>query len=168
MAYGIVVTEKMSGTYNAADLVSVRFTANNAPAAIENGNVVLVGALEPGSREVHVATAPQAGSPKANIALIATPEVIYDERLTGDLGNFRNEAGEIARGYILDKPHQWFAVTGDALDGGNARVVGALVELQDGTKLLAVAQATQNSTQIGVIRQVYTNKGKTYYAIETV
>lgn len=162
MAHAICITEKLSGTYNGVDLVSVRYNT-----AIDNGNVVLVGALETGSREIHTATAPAKNSPKANIALIASPEVIYDTILQSDLSNFENAAGEASRGYLLEKPHQIFAVTGEALDGTTARVVGAVVELQAGTKLIAVATATSGSTKIGEIVDIYTKKGKTYYAIET-
>lgn len=58
-------------------------------------------------------------------------------------------------------------LTGDVLDGTTARVVGAVVELQAGNKLLAVASNTEGSTKIGEIIDIYTKKGKTYYAIET-
>lgn len=171
MAHGICITEKMSGTFNGVDLVSLRYgtqaSSTFTPAEIDNGCVVLVGALETGSREVRKATVPTKNSNKANVALIASPEVIYDERLQGDLGNFYNEADAISRGYLLEKPHQIFAITGDVLDGTTARVVGAVVELQDGNKLLAVASNTEGSTKIGEIIDIYTKKGKTYYAIET-
>ena len=171
MAHGICITEKMSGTFNGVDLVSLRYgtqaSSTFTPAEIDNGCVVLVGALETGSREVRKATVPTKNSPKANVALIASPEVIYDERLQGDLGNFYNEADVISRGYLLEKPHQIFAITGDVLDGTTARVVGAVVELQAGNKLLAAASNTEGSTKIGEIIDIYTKKGKTYYAIET-
>lgn len=165
--HGICITEKLSGTFNGVDLVSVRYMVGNTPTAIDNGSVVEVGALEANSREVCKATAPKKNSAKAAIALIASPEVIYDERLQSDLGNFENEANAVSRGYLLEKPHQIFAVTGEVLDGDTARIVGAAVELQDGTKLLAVATNTQGSTKIGEIIEVFTKKGKTYYAIET-
>jgi hypothetical protein len=165
--HGICITEKLSGTFNGVDLVSVRYMVGNTPTAIDNGSVVEVGALEANSREVCKATAPKKNSAKAAIALIASPEVIYDERLRNDLGNFENEANAVSRGYLLEKPHQIFAVTGEVLDGDTARIVGAAVELQDGTKLLAVATNTQGSTKIGEIIEVFTKKGKTYYAIET-
>lgn len=165
--HGICITEKLSGTFNGADLVSVRYMANGNPAAIDNGCVVVVGDLEDGSREIRKATAPAKDSAKAAIALIASPEVIYDERLQGDLANFENEAGVAARGYLLEKPHQVFAVTGDVLDGGEARIKGAVVELQAGVKLLAAASNTSGSTQIGEIIDVFTQRGKTFYAIET-
>lgn len=165
--HGICITEKLSGTFNGVDLVSVRYMVGNTPTAIDNGSVVVVGALETNSREVRKATAPKKDSAKAAIALIASPEVIYDEHLQNDLGNFENEANAVSRGYLLEKPHQIFAVTGEVLDGDTARIVGAVVELQDGTKLLAAATNTQGSTKIGEIIEVFTKKGKTYYAIET-
>jgi len=165
--HGICITERLSGTFNGADLVSVRYMVGNTPTAIDNGSVVVVGAFETNSREVRKATAPTKTSAKAAIALIASTEVIYDERLQNDLGNFENEANAVSRGYLLEKPHQIFAVTGEVLDGDAARIVGAVVELQDGTKLLAAATNTQGSTKIGEIIAVFTKKGKTYYAIET-
>ena len=167
MAHAICITETMSGTKNGVDLVSAHYVVGGTPTAIENGNVVLIGAYETGSREIREATTPAKDSDKANIALVASPEVIYSDRLAGDLGNFINEAGAELRGYILEKPHQKFAVTGEALDGAAARIKGAVVELQAGTKLLAVAVATSGSTKIGEIIDVFTQKGKTYYAIET-
>ena len=165
--HGICITEKLSGTFNGADLVSVRYMVGSTPTAIDNGSVVEVGACEVNSREVRKATAPKKDSAKAAIALIASPEVIYDEHLQNDLGNFENEANAVSRGYLLEKPHQIFAVTGEVLDGDTARIVGAVVELQGSTKLLAAATNTQGSTKIGEIIEVFTKKGKTYYAIET-
>lgn len=58
-------------------------------------------------------------------------------------------------------------MTGDVLDGGEARIKGAVVELQAGVKLLAAASNTGGSTQIGEIIDVFTQRGKTFYAIET-
>lgn len=165
--HGICITEKLSGTFNGADLVSVRYMVGSTPTAIDNGSVVEVGACEVNSREVRKATAPKKDSAKAVIALIKSPEVIYDEHLQNDLGNFENEANAVSRGYLLEKPHQIFAVTGEVLDGDTARIVGAVVELQGSTKLLAAATNTQDSTKIGEIIEVFTKKGKTYYAIET-
>lgn len=165
--HGICVKENLSGTHNGVDLVSVRYMVDTTATAIDNGNVVLVGAFESNSREVRKATAPAKSSAKADIALIATSEVIYDERLQGDLANFVNEAGAVANAYRLEKPHQIFAVTSEALDGGAARIVGAVVELQAGTKLLAVESNTSGSTKIGSIVDVYTKRGVTYFAIET-
>ena len=67
--HGICITEKLSGTFNGVDLVSVRYMVGNTPTAIDNGSVVEVGALEANSREVCKATAPKKNSAKAAIAL---------------------------------------------------------------------------------------------------
>ena len=50
--HGICITEKLSGTFNGVDLVSVRYMVGNTPTAIDNGSVVEVGALEANSRQV--------------------------------------------------------------------------------------------------------------------
>ena len=63
--HGICITEKLSGTFNGADLVSVRYMVGNTPTAIDNGSVVEVGALEANSREVRKATAPKKDAAKA-------------------------------------------------------------------------------------------------------
>lgn len=167
MAHGICITERMSGTKNGVDFVTARYSVSNTATAIDNGMVVVIGAFEAGEREVRQASTPGKASAKAAIALVASPEVIYDSTLQGDLGNFQNEAGAELRCYLLEKPHQVFAITGDVLDGTTARIKGAVVELQDSTKLLAAASNTSGSTKIGEIVDVYTQKGKTYYAIET-
>ena len=44
MAHAICITETMSGTKNGVDLVSAHYVVGDTPTAIENGNVVLIGA----------------------------------------------------------------------------------------------------------------------------
>ena len=53
MAYGIVRTDNMYGTDVRAALVSIRYLGadGNTPTAIENGNVLKVGAHVAGERE---------------------------------------------------------------------------------------------------------------------
>ena len=167
MAHGVVRTDKLAGTDNRAFMSSVRFTASNNNAEIDNGNVVLLGALETGSREVYTATAPAANSPLKNIALVASPEVMYDERLR-NLDDFYNEAGKIARGYALHTG-DIFSVTKDALDGAAAPAVGHVVELKAGTKLNVVAAATgatAGSTVVGKIIDKNVVGRYTYFAIQ--
>jgi len=145
MAYACVRTDNMSGTTLGKDTVSVKYYVSTTPTAIENGNVVLVGDLMTGEREVRKATAPAANSPLGSIALIASEEVVKDKDVAF-LNEFRNEAGEIARGYRLAS-HDVFAVTADALAG--TAEVGSVIELQAGTKLKAVAELTSGSTKVG-------------------
>lgn len=167
MAYAVVRTDKMIGTDVRSELVSVRYQPSNVKTAIENGNVVKLGALETGSREIYKGATPAANDNITAIVLIATPEVMYDERKR-NLDEFINEAGAIARGYRLHK-HDIFSVTKDALDGAENPTVGDVVELKAGTKLnvkAATAGATGGSTVVGTIIDKNVVGRYTYFAIE--
>ena len=132
---------------------------------IENGNVVKVGALMTGEREVYKATAPAANTPITEIALIADPEVMYDERKKA-LYEFINEAGDIVRGYRLHTG-DIFSVTAEALATSLSAIeVGNVVELQAGTKLKVTSSLTANSTQVGTIIDINVVGPYTYYAIQ--
>ena len=164
--YAVVRTDKMQGTDVRDGLVSVRYQPSATMTAIENGNVVLLDGLETGSREVFKGATPAANSALAKVVLIATPELLYDERKKA-LNEFRNEAGEIARGYHFHT-NDIFSVTKTALDGAETPVVGDVVELKAGTKLNVVAAATgatSGSTVIGKIIDINTVGAYTYYAI---
>ena len=86
MAYAVVRTDKLTGTDDRARLVSVRYqpvdsTSNeNVATEIENGNFVLLAGLEDGAREIYVGVEPTASSALTEVVLIASPEVMYDER----------------------------------------------------------------------------------------
>jgi len=168
MSHAICNAEKMSGTYNAVDLAMVIYAPSATPTAIDNGNVVLLDARVTGEREVVYGVTPAANSAKAKIALVCAPEVQYDERLAKDMANFVNEAGAVVRAYRLERAGQVFSVTADGLTGAGDAAVGDVVELQAGTKLKIVDSLTAGSTKIGEVIDIYTLRGKTYYAIETV
>ena len=147
MAYGKVRTDNMSGTILGKNLVSVKFQNAGKDAAIENGNVVLVGDLVAGEREVRLATAVAANSDLSQVALIATPELVKAQKYTV-LEDFINEAGSICRGYrLLSK--DIFSVSAACLTGTAS--VGSVVELAAGTKLKVVSKATDGSTQVGKV-----------------
>ena len=167
MSHAICITEKMNGTYNAVDLVNVIYAPSATATAIDNGNVVLLDTRVSGERDVYYGITPSANSAKAKIVLVCSPDVQYDERLVKDAENFYNAAGDVVRGYRLDGSGQYFAVTADALTGSSI-VAGNIIELQAGTKLKALSSLTGGSTQIGVVAEVFTLRGKTYYSIETV
>lgn len=167
MAYAVVRTDKMIGTDVRSELVSVRYQPSNVKTAIENGNVVKLGALETGSREIYKGVTPAANDDITAIVLIASPEVMYDERKR-NLDDFINEAGTIARGYRLHK-HDIFSVTKEALDGAETPAVGDVVELKAGTKLnvkAAATGATSGSTVVGTIIDKNVVGRYTYFAIE--
>ncbi len=168
MAYGVVRTDNMFGTDVRAGLVSIKYIVNNVETAIENGNVLKVGALMGDAtngyeREIFAGAAPAANDALSDIVLIATPEVMYDERKR-NLDEFINEAGKPCRGYRLHKG-DIFSVTKDALDGVAAPAIGNVVELKAGTKLNVAASATAGSTAVGKIIAIDVVGRYTYYAI---
>lgn len=140
--YAIVRTDNMSGTVNGKDLVSLKYTAD-----VENGNVLAIGGYIEGEREVRTATAPTAATALADVALVASEEVVAEKSFNG-LADFTNKAGEIIRGYRLTSK-DIFSVSAEALDGTPA--VNAVVELQAGTKLKLVTEATEGSTVVGKV-----------------
>ena len=169
MAYGIVRTDKMYGTDVRAALVSIQYLGSNGatPTAIENGNVLKVGALKTGEREVYVGGAVAATDAVEDIVLVASPEVMYDERKR-NLEDFINEAGKNCRGYRLHSG-DIFSVTKDALAGAAAPAVGDVVELAAGTKLnikAAATGATEGSTVVGKIIAKDVVGKITFYAIQ--
>ena len=175
--HAVVRTDRLFGTDNRAGLISVKyfvFDSESGPAeahAIENGNVLkatnlLVLDEDAGTaeREIFQGFAVAANDKLKDVVLVASPEVMYDERKR-NLDEFINEKGAISRGYRLHK-HDIFSVTKDALDGVATPAVGNVVELKAGTKLNVAATATQGSTQVGKIIDVNIVGRYTYYVIE--
>ena len=164
MAHGVVRTDLLAGTDVRSELVSVRYQPSDVMTDIDNGNVVLLGALETGSRTVYKGATPAADSAIGDIALVASPEVIYNEHIHG-LENYYNEAGKISRGYRLHE-HDIFSVTGDALSAAATPKVGDTVELQADTKLKVVGSATASTTTVGKIIDINVVGNLTFYVVE--
>jgi hypothetical protein len=146
MSYAIVRTDLMSGTKQPADLVSVRYAPSGTNTAIENGNFVLLGALDTSNRNVYVGATPARDSARDDVVLIASVELMADERLKSK-ADFRNAAGAICRGYRL-RSGNIFSVSKSAL-GGDTAAIGKVVELVAGTEAQCVAALTSGSTKIG-------------------
>lgn len=166
MAYAVVRTDAMAGTDVRGQLVSVKYMGADGatPTAIENGNVLKIGALMTGEREIYIGGAVAANDKIDDVVLIASPEVVYDERKR-NLDDFVNEAGKACRGYHIHSGDT-FSVTAEALSGTGTPAVGNIVELAAGTKLAFVASATTGSTKVGRIIAVDVVGRYTYYAIK--
>ena len=65
----VVRTDKMFGTYNVAGLANVKISEE-----LDNGSIVVIGALAEGEREAYVAEMPATDSALATLGLIAAPE----------------------------------------------------------------------------------------------
>ena len=159
-------TDKMMATDVRSMLESVKYMgAGSTATAIDNGNVVkLDGSLMTGEREIKKGVTPAANDALDAIVLIASPEVMYDERKR-NLDEFQNEAGKVCRGYHLHSG-DIFSVTKDALDGAATPAVGNVVELKAGIKLNVAASATGGSTVVGKIIAVDVVGRYTYYVIQ--
>lgn len=166
--HAVVRTDLMSGTDVRADLVSVKYMGANGrtPTDIDNGSVLKVGSLMEGEREIFVGSDVAADTDLNEVVLVASPEVMYDERLR-NLSDFYNVAGKAARGYRL-RSGNVFGVTDVALDMGSfnaSNAKGKIVELQAGNKMKVVASLTGGSTQVGTIMDVETAGLYTYFVI---
>lgn len=149
MAHGIVRTDNLSGTTLGKNLVSILYKESNAVKDIDNGNVCVIGGFETTGNfgaEVRTGTKPAANTSLDKIALIASEEIVKSKKVN-TLAEFYNEAGIPARGYRLRKGDQ-FSVTADAIDGTPSLTSAAVLELQAGTKMKAVASLTSGSTKV--------------------
>lgn len=166
--HGVVRTDNMYGTDVRAGLVSIRYYDNGEFADIDNGCVLKVGALEGDAsvgyeREIYKGTAPAANDVLDDVVLIASPEVMYDERLRS-LTDYYNVAGKACRGYRFHKG-DIFSVTKTVLDGKATPALGDIVELKAGIKMNVAASATSGSTKVGKIIAIDVVGQITYYAI---
>ena len=166
MSYAIVRTDAMVATDVRSQLVSVKYmgSGGSVPTAIENGNILKLGTLVSGEREVYIGGDVAVNDKLESIVLVASPEVIYDEKKR-DLGNFINEAGTICRGYHINHGDT-FSVTKEALVGSGTPAVGNTVELAAGTKLAFVSSPTEAATTVGRIIAIDVVGNHTYYAIK--
>lgn len=162
--HAIVRTDLMSGTDVRSGLVSLKYMGASGDTAtdIDNGHVVLLDGLQDSEREIYGAKDPTGSEAMRGIALVCSPEVMYDER-ERELEDFYNVAGRAARGYRLHDG-DIFSVTEEALDG--TRALNDTVELQAGTKLNSAASATGGMTSIGKIIAIDKVGRYTYYVIK--
>lgn len=110
--HAVVRTDNLGGTKNGEQLASVIFYSSDAPAAIDNGNIVVLG--EKLGREAYKATAPAAGAVAEDLYVIAEEELFYDQSVAHYLTEWVNEAGKTIRAYSLDSKGG-FSVTAELL-----------------------------------------------------
>jgi len=151
--YSVVTRERMTSEWVGAARLSAKYLPSATATAIENGNVVVIGGLVSGEREIYTSTTPTATSALATIGLVTTPEVLADERLK-NLSDFRNEAGEVI---TVDKLFSGdvFSVTAAGITG--TAVVGSIIELAASSILKAVATLTAGSTKVGTVIDIVNN-----------
>ena len=170
MAYCVVRTDLMHGTHAPEDMVPLRFyDGNDALAAVENGVIAKITALETHGtgasttyeREIWKAVAAAGTDVLADCVLIATPEVMYDERKR-NLDEFINEAGVPARGYRL-RDRNMFSLSAEGFVVVPA--VGDTVYIGAGGKLTKTNPGS-GATAFGKCVHIETVGSKTFYAIQ--
>lgn len=163
--YGVVRTDLLGGTDVRAGLVSIKYMGDDkeTPTAIENGNILKIGALVGGEREIYIGEKVATDDAITDIVLIDAPEVMYDEHKK-NLDEYINEAGKACRGYRLH-PGDVFSVTKEALDGEAEPAVGNTVELAEGTKLKVVTSPS-GATVVGEIIAIEIAGRYKYYVIK--
>jgi len=168
--HAIIRTDLLAGTDVGAYLGMGRYLGSDGvtPAAIDNGNVVKIGELIEGERDLRVLTTPAANTPIDRIGIVATPERFYDG-LTHAAKDYENAEGLNLRVYLLAgmTTSSCFTVTADgfAIAAGATPVKGWVAELQAGTKLKLVATATAGSTVVGKVIGVTKLEGVEAYVI---
>jgi len=109
----VVRLDNMAATKVPSLIKSAKYMESDVATAIENGELVTVGALVDGEREIHAATAPVSGD--TNIGIVCTPELLYNQNgvADGDLANYTNEADAVIRVMILQKG-DIFSIAGES------------------------------------------------------
>lgn len=166
MAKHVVVRiDNMSGTANGAHLKSGKFYASSQPAAIDNGQLVMVTGMA--GREAYKVEAPTGEVIRSQLYLVATPELFYDQSVTHYLDEWTNEANSIVRMYAL-VPGDQFSVTEEAFEKTNGEPnVGTFIGYKDGSTKFET-QSAKDAKTVGVVREEETIGRYTYYMIEVV
>jgi hypothetical protein len=167
--HGVVRTDLMHGTDNRADLVSLwPVTAAFERTGVDNGMVVAVGGFVPGEREIRYGLPANPTDPVSTLALVATPEVMYDER-DRNLSDFTNtDDGRPALGYRL-RPGDVFSITDAVLANAATAAVGNPVYVTAGGPVLEVgASLPGNTVQVGVLDAIEQAGRYKFYVIRVV
>lgn len=170
--YAVVNTELMAGTDVRSLMRSFRFGTGEGetfvPADIQNGSVVvLTKPITENGRTEHdlwYANAPKKTDDVYDLVLVATPELLYDPRLT-DKHDFTNKAGANATGILLSK-HDIFGITIEGLDSDTTPKPGDGVYVQNGTMMKVSAAAVAGSTKIGAVVDTRVLDKELFYCIE--
>lgn len=168
--HAIIRTDLLVGTDVGAYLGMGRYLGSDGatPTVIDNGNVVKIGDLIAGERDLRVFTTPAANTSIDQIGIVATPERFYDG-LTHAAKEYENAEGQNLRVYLLANmtSSSCFTVTADGFEiaVGAVPAVGWFAELQAGTKMKLVQTATAGATSIGKVIGVTKLEGVDAYVI---
>ena len=154
MPNAIFVAENMASTKLDSLLASGRFQASGVNAAINNGNLVALGAKDATQREVYICTAPAAAT--TPVYIVDGVEMQYSQETTQGLNNYTNPAGALLR---LRRPQvgDHFAISARAITAlGSVPVVGNVVVTQAAaTTWNELAAPAGGESVVGTIEESY-------------
>lgn len=162
--HAVIRTDNMAGTHEGSLLKHVMFYDGSNKAAIDNAQVVEIGALETGEREIFVAKAPAAGASVHNLAIVAGVVLFYDESVRHYEDEWENAAGAATRAYMYH-PNTIFSATAEAFSG--TPEVGKYVGYTAGSTKLTV-QSAFGETTFGVIIDKQIVGRYTYFGIREI
>lgn len=163
MAYAIVRTDSMTATTVGSKLVTARYHNGSAYTAIQNGSILKLDSLISGEKEVWKAIAPTANDTLGKLILVATPEVMYDERKV-NLDEFTNAASADIRGYVITSGDV-FSVTSEAFDAVPDLTTNKYLEVASAVTFKRASSATNARFDLIAIETV---GSKTFYVLRAM
>lgn len=163
MSYAICRLDNMTGTTVGTKLVTLRYNDGTNYATIQNGSIVKLDSLIAGEKEVWKAVKPTANDTLGKLILVASPELMYDERKV-NLDEFINEAGNDARGYVICSG-DIFSVTAEAFDTIPDMTTNKYIEVASAITFKSVSTATNARFELIAVETVGT---KTYYVLRAL
>lgn len=164
MAHGVFISENCSYTTDASKIRS----AINPVAALDNGTAVTLSALATGERELWTAALATASTAVADIWVVTTPELIYDESKRYTLADFYNGINDSATEKV---PMRVVKLEKGDIFGLTAEVLSAVPTAGKGIKPAADGKWTVGTAASGDFAKcigVTTNDGLTYYSFEAL
>ena len=162
--HGVFISENCSYTNDGSKIRS----AVNPATATDNGTAVTLSGLATGERELWTAAMANASTDKADIWVVCTPEVIYDESKRFTIADFYNGINDSAtektpmRVVKLEKG-DIFGLTAEVLSATPVDGDG-IAPAADGTWTVASASATD----FAKFMDVTVINGLTYYSFEAL
>lgn len=163
MSYAIVRTDNMAGTFDGSKVVSFRYFDGTEYTAVENGAVLKLDSLIEGEKDVWKAVKPTANDTLGKLILVATPELMADERKQ-NLDEFVNGAGKNARGYIIQSGCT-FSATSEAFNGTPDITTNKYLTVAAAVKLATATAATNARFDVIAVESV---GSKTYFVIRAI
>lgn len=170
--HGVVNVARASGTENSTDIYSALVTKNDTPIECDNGTIIDLGAVktlttllnEPNLEVYSAQVNTNTSANKSRLAIVATPELIYDESIHHSLDEYYNEAGLVVRAYALTE-RSCFSLSAECFTNPDDLGVNKQVTLSNNGKLTVGSEDTTTAPTFGFIENILEYDFETYYVV---